>query len=105
MLRGSANETGTIDWCTRCERDTLMIAPEAAAAITEIGARAIYRLIELGQLHFVETTERTVRICAQSLNTIITNPHSSISHVNADDGIDASRQISGFVAETLQEEI
>ncbi len=43
-----------------------MITPEAAAAIVGVSVRAIYRLIESGEAHVIDTCDRTLLICCGS---------------------------------------
>ena len=45
-----------------------MVTPEQAAALAGTRPRAIYRRIESGDLHFVETGAGTLLICSGSLS-------------------------------------
>jgi len=51
--------------CTEC--DAQMITPEAAATIAGTCMRTVYRLIEAGMIHYVETPAGTVLVCVVSL--------------------------------------
>ena len=51
--------------CTEC--DAQMITPEDAATIAGTGMRTVYRLIEAGMIHYVETPAGTVLVCVVSL--------------------------------------
>ncbi|MBS1793036.1 MAG: hypothetical protein JSS81_04235 [Acidobacteria bacterium] len=51
--------------CGECRALTEMVTTETAAALTGVGEREIYRLIENGRLHFIEA-ER-VFVCRSSL--------------------------------------
>jgi len=44
-----------------------MIMPNEAAVLSDTSSRAIYRLIEDGGLHFVETRDGDLLICLNSL--------------------------------------
>ena len=44
-----------------------MVTPEYAAQISKAKPRAIYRQVESGELHFVETGEGELLICCSSL--------------------------------------
>jgi predicted site-specific integrase-resolvase len=44
-----------------------MVTPERAAEILKIKPRAIYRQVERGELHFVETGAGELLICCSSL--------------------------------------
>jgi hypothetical protein len=52
-------------FCERCNGFVEMLPPEAAAALTGLGEREIFRLMETGEIHFVEA-ER-VFVCRDSL--------------------------------------
>lgn len=55
------------DWCNGCQRHTQMLLPDLAATMSGITLRNLFRWIESGQIHFVETTEGNVLICLQSV--------------------------------------
>jgi hypothetical protein len=54
-------------WCEECAAQVRMVTPEEAALLAGVSARAIYRRIEAGRLHFTETTEGLLLICFNSL--------------------------------------
>lgn len=51
--------------CTEC--DAQMITPEDAATIAGTCMRTVFRWIEAGMVHYVETTTGTVLVCVVSL--------------------------------------
>ena len=53
--------------CAECVEGSQMITPKEAAALSETSTRAIYRLIEGGGLHFIETDSGSVLVCSNSL--------------------------------------
>ena len=53
-------------WCPECAAHVWMLAPEAATAVTGLSARAIYRLVEAGQIHFTETPDGLLLVCPDS---------------------------------------
>ena len=53
--------------CAACAVDVAFASPEDAARLTGVGAREIYRAVEEGQLHFIETGNRQLRVCMTSL--------------------------------------
>ncbi|MFN0124380.1 MAG: hypothetical protein ACKV2V_28095 [Blastocatellia bacterium] len=53
--------------CPLCAAETEMTAPEHAAILARVPPRAIYRWIEAGQVHFVETQDGGVLVCTVSL--------------------------------------
>ena len=54
-------------WCRECGELARMVAPEAAARLTGISTRLIYREIEAGRLHHEENKEGSLLICLTSL--------------------------------------
>jgi hypothetical protein len=54
-------------WCESCAAIVSMYLPERAAALSEVASREIYRLVESGELHFVETDAGELLICSWSL--------------------------------------
>ncbi|MGE0132544.1 MAG: hypothetical protein AB7U82_31050 [Blastocatellales bacterium] len=56
-------------WCPECGREVSLISPEAAAKLAGVNIRAIYRQIEAGRLHFIETTDALL-ICVDSAMSI-----------------------------------
>jgi hypothetical protein len=55
---------GFTGFCERCNSFVEMLPPEAAAVLTGLGEREIFRLIETGEIHFVEA-ER-IFVCSES---------------------------------------
>jgi excisionase family DNA binding protein len=56
-------------WCTECSSPVQLITPEEAAVLAGVSTRTIYRRVERGQLHFVETDSGRLLICPNSLPT------------------------------------
>ena len=54
-------------WCPGCAVETAMIRPEAAAVLTGLSTRTIYRRVEANRVHFAETTEGSLLVCLNSL--------------------------------------
>jgi hypothetical protein len=44
-----------------------MLTPEEAAAFAQSTARHIYRRVEAGELHSIETNDGALRVCVNSL--------------------------------------
>lgn len=54
-------------WCLECSSLVQSVAPEEAAALAGVNTRTIYRWVEAGQLHLIETAEQSPLICLNSL--------------------------------------
>lgn len=54
-------------FCKECNAETDWLSPEQAVVVTGLNAREIFRRVESGKLHFKETTDGFLFICAQSL--------------------------------------
>ena len=54
-------------WCGVCARSVGMVTPEEAARRSGVSVRTIYREIEVGGLHFLETPQGLLLICVASL--------------------------------------
>lgn len=55
-------------WCLRQER---MIAANEAAVMARLSARELYRLVEVGRLHFMEDRCGLLYVCAHSLQGLM----------------------------------
>jgi hypothetical protein len=65
----SRRNRGTYFWCDTCEAQVRMVTADAAAQISGVSTRTIYRRIENGRLHFIETEQGFSLICLQSLGS------------------------------------
>ena len=54
-------------WCLECSSPVQSVTPEEAAVLAGVNTRAVYRWVEAGQLHFIETAEQSPLICLNSL--------------------------------------
>ena len=54
-------------WCEACGATVPMVTPGRAAEMLKTNARAIYRRVEEGDVHFVEAAARELLICCESL--------------------------------------
>lgn len=57
-------------WCAICSEVVKMAPVEDAAALTRMSARAIYRAVEAGTVHFLETAEGRLLVCLNSIAVI-----------------------------------
>jgi len=53
--------------CLQCKARVEMVTPEQAVTLTNIRSRAIYAMVEDGQVHFIETNQGFLLICLFSL--------------------------------------
>jgi hypothetical protein len=53
--------------CPRCLAETSLMLPEEASSLSNFSLREIFRRVEAGRVHFVETPEGRLFICATSL--------------------------------------
>ena len=75
--------------CTECEPAEEMVTLDEAFVLSRIGARALFREIESGRLHFHEIGSGSIVICLHSLERAVqqtssnpklsTNPNKEIS--------------------------
>src|SRR5262245_27936839 len=56
-----------IAWCDQCGADVPLVTPNEAAELAKTDARAIFRAVESGEIHFIETCKGAILICAKSL--------------------------------------
>ena len=50
-------------WCDVCAGEVPLLTPEEASLATGVSARAIYRLVEAGLIHFTETAQGLLLVC------------------------------------------
>lgn len=63
--------------CAGCAANVEMVTPERAAVLCATSPRSIYRLVERGALHFIESSAGELLICCRSLQSRINEPTSS----------------------------
>jgi hypothetical protein len=54
-------------FCESCRAKVVMLPPEAAAILAQSTSRRIFRRVEAGELHFLETREGALLVCCRSL--------------------------------------
>jgi hypothetical protein len=54
-------------WCDECAATVGMYFPEHAAVLIGTTSREIYRRVERGEFHFVETPEGELFVCRNSI--------------------------------------
>ena len=65
MKRGRAPVS---DWCADCGGQVAMLTPDQAATLANVSSRTIYRRVEAGETHYMETAEGHLLVCANSLS-------------------------------------
>lgn len=55
-------------FCVECDLSVRWVWPEEAMALRRTSLREIFRMIEAGHLHFAETADGFLLVCAESLN-------------------------------------
>lgn len=56
-----------LDWCGDCGEQVAMLTPDQAATIARVSSRTIYRRVEAGEMHYMETAEGHLLVCANSI--------------------------------------
>ncbi len=65
VIRGSRRRNSI--FCAECSGAAALLTVEEAVKISAISSRAIFRLIEEGEVHFTETADGLTLICAPTL--------------------------------------
>jgi hypothetical protein len=58
-------------FCSFCQKEIEMLSTDKAALLTGCNSRTIFDWVELGLLHFTETSEGLLMICKSSLEETI----------------------------------
>lgn len=69
VIRGSPKRQSV--FCPECSEAAVFVTVEEAVKLTGISARAIYRLIEAGSVHFAETADGLTLICPATLLALV----------------------------------
>jgi len=64
-------------FCEECRDESLFILPERAAVESGASVREIFRRVESGAVHFIETENRLTLICRASLSIKTAGAHES----------------------------
>lgn len=67
LLVVSRRRVSVTAWCEGCGRRALLTTPEGAAELSGLTARAVYRRVEEGSVHFTETADGMLLVCLDSL--------------------------------------
>jgi hypothetical protein len=63
--------------CAACG-ETEFVTPETAAVLAGVNTRSVYRLVEAGRLHFLETPEGFLLVCLRSLTAAACPPRAKV---------------------------
>jgi hypothetical protein len=77
VIRGSRKRNRVL--CANCSEDIVLVTVEEAVKMSRISARAIYRLVEAGRVHFAETVEGLTLICPATLLAQVDLPVAVVS--------------------------
>jgi len=69
-MRGGRERS--LSWCCRCDEGVLMLRPEEAAISAGVSVREVNRWVEAETVHFDETPDGRLFICANSVAQIRT---------------------------------
>ena len=69
VFRGGERVLG---WCRQCGEGVLMLRPEEAAVTAGVSVREVNRWVEAEMVHFNETPEGRLLICANSVTQVWT---------------------------------
>lgn len=64
----NARRQAVVARCAACAAEVRMVTVDEAAAIARVTARTIYRGVEAGRIHFIETPSGALYICLKSLS-------------------------------------
>ena len=59
-----------VAWCPECGQQVEMVTPDEAASRTHLGARAIYRRVEAGSIHYLELSGGGLLVCTNSIGDV-----------------------------------
>ena len=63
----SHRQTTAVTWCKGCGRRGEMLTVDDAARSARVSSRTMYRWVEAGKVHFIETGDGCLLVCRDSL--------------------------------------
>jgi hypothetical protein len=69
--------TSAQEWCGICGSTAPMLTPILAATLSHLSLRTLFRWIESGDIHFVETPDGDIFLCLASVQAQANNPPSN----------------------------
>jgi hypothetical protein len=67
FVRLTGQKKAITTWCDQCANETKLLPPEDVVLLTGVSARALYRAVEVGDVHFMELTKGNLLICVNSV--------------------------------------
>ena len=64
-----------ISWCDACARNVSWLTPDQFVALNGLSLRELFRRIESGAVHFIESTNGSLLICPESMNSTVEIDH------------------------------
>jgi hypothetical protein len=69
ILRGLRERR--VSWCRQCTQESVLLRPEEAAVTAGVTVRTVNRWVEADVVHFDETPDGRLLICANSVSEIV----------------------------------
>ncbi len=75
VITVQTRQVATVRWhrqplvmhCEQCADESCMVTPGEAAVLARTTARHIFRRVEAGEIHFLETADGALLVCRNSL--------------------------------------
>lgn len=64
----TANSGQLFTLCAQCGKESAFVTPTEAARVSTSSVREIFRLIESAEIHFLETPDRSLLVCLDSIS-------------------------------------
>ena len=86
-------------WCAVCSEVVRMAPPEDAAGRAGMSSREIYRAVEAGRVHFLETAEGLLLVCLSSLTLVTGKP--VLEELGGESAMQSLPQLTGRAGQEL----
>ncbi len=70
--------TAALEWCDACGTTAQMLPPTLAATLSNLSLRTLFRWIESGDIHFVETPDGNIFLCLASVQAQASTPQAHL---------------------------
>lgn len=92
-------------WCVTCRDHRQLVPPEDVVALSGMSSRTIYRAVEDGKAHFVETVQGRLLVCLKSLGVAEDNSIMPLADVHSPAGVPFLQLISQANEEQIRESL